>query len=349
MTLKYMPQIASVPLSLIDVPKERRRLKKATVAEIADSVRVVGLLQPIGLRPIGDRYRLVFGRHRLEAFCMLGRDEIPAIPLELDDVAEASAADAENLFWNAFSPAERLLALKRWHARHEDAHDESHNKKGVQPNQHNTDGILSTPLRHPDDKPSRTMKPQLATTGGFSEEELVVLADHEVGREDLSIVAKIQDPNRRRSAISMIANGLSVKEAIATACMPANATHTSVLGNDVVVKAEGDMTDEEWLESYCSEILAKLKYQAIFKKDALLWRTISDGRHKFRAATKKALSQSRGQLVGPYFLLTTKLVNTDHPRSWLHCGPCGGTGMSGDASRCGYCYGHGYSTRTSPR
>ena len=51
MTLKYMPQIASVPLSLIDVPKERRRLKKATVAEIADSVRVVGLLQPIGLRP----------------------------------------------------------------------------------------------------------------------------------------------------------------------------------------------------------------------------------------------------------------------------------------------------------
>ena len=129
---------------------------------------------------------------------MLGRDEIPAIPLELDDVAEASAADAENLFWNAFSPAERLLALKRWHARHEDADDESHNKKGGQPNQHNTDGIPSTPLRHPNDKPSNTLKPHLATIQGLTEDELFVLADRDVNNADLPL--DLQDQGRRPEA-----------------------------------------------------------------------------------------------------------------------------------------------------
>ena len=131
--------------------------------------------------------------------------------------------------------------------------------------------------------------------------------------------------------------------------MPANATHTSVAGNDVVVKAEGDLSDEEWLEAYCSEILAKLKYKAIFKKDAILYRHSSDLRHKLRAGSKKLLAQGKGQLVGPFFLLYARFINTDHPRSWLHCGPCGGTGMSGDGSRCSYCYGNGYSTRTDFR
>ena len=350
-----MPQIQTevelIPLSLIDIPKNWRKVKKATIAEIAESVKVDGLLQPIGLRPTGDRFRLVYGRHRLEAFKILGREAIPALALDLDDVAEASATDAENLFQQPLSPAERLQSLKRWNERLVAEHPEQHGMaipeevadqeaEGVPPpsfDQH-VAGATCKPVKWP-----------AALAKNFTEAELTILADREVDRTGLRDLSKMKYPDRMREAISMIGSGLSVKEAIATASLPPNATFSEVIGGGAPVKAEGDMTDEEWLETYCGDVLAKLKFQVNYKKDAILYRHTSDARHKFRMAMKKPLAQGKSQQVGPFFLLLAKLVNTDHPKNWLHCGPCGGTGMSGDDSKCGYCNGHAYSTRTGAR
>ena len=70
---------SDLPLDLIDIPSNRARaLNMDWVAGLADMIRVQGLLMPITVRHVGDRYRLVSGRHRLAAFERLGRKDIPA-------------------------------------------------------------------------------------------------------------------------------------------------------------------------------------------------------------------------------------------------------------------------------
>ncbi len=342
-----------VPLDLIDVPKRWRRVNKAAIDEIAESVKVDGLLQPIAVRPINDRFRLVFGRHRLEAFRKLERADIAAIIMEIDDIAEASATDAENLFRSQLAPAERLVALKRWHARYAAEHPESHDKK-TGSELHNDDAEERAPtfVQHAADTtgvPRKTLERHLTTAKGLTEDELFTLSDREVGQEMLDVLARLKDPDQKRAAISLIASGLDPKEAVATATLPPNATASEVIHESAPVKAEADMTDAEWLETYCGELLARLKFQVIFKRDALIYRHSADLRHRLKAGTKKILSQSKAQLVGPFFLRLTKLINTDHPKNWLPCGPCGGTGMSGDNSKCGYCNGHAYGLKQGGR
>lgn len=346
-------EVELIPLSLIDVPKKWRKVKKAAVAEIAESVKVDGLLQPIGVRPLGERFRLVLGRHRLESFRLLERDAIPAIVMDLDDVAERSATDAENLFRNPLTPAERLICLKRWNQRYVAEHPESHGKKsGTELAAGLPDDQAPTFVQHAADVTGvsrKLIELQVQIGKNLTEDELFVLSDREISQADLQALSKIQDPDQKRAAITLIGSGLDPKEAIATATLPANTTTTYVEGTSATVQAEADMTDDEWLETYCGEILSKLKYQAIFKKDAILYRQSSDLRHKFKAGMKKLLAQGKSQTVGGFYLLLARLVNTDHPKNWLHCGPCGGTGMSGDNSKCGYCNGHAYSTRTGTR
>lgn len=66
-----------LPLDLIDIPDNRARaLNMDWGAGLADMIRVQGLLMPITVRHVGDRYRLVSGRHRLAAFERLGSKDM---------------------------------------------------------------------------------------------------------------------------------------------------------------------------------------------------------------------------------------------------------------------------------
>jgi hypothetical protein len=107
------------------------------------------------------------------------------------------------------------------------------------------------------------------------------------------------------------------------------------------------MTDAEWLEHFCGEVLPRLKYTAVYKKDALLYRATRDHRQTFRNATKKALSQSKVGLTGPYHYALSRAVNIDHPSRWSPCGPCGGTGQSPKLGPCGHCHGNAYHVKTA--
>ena len=55
----------------IDWPEDRARaadLSPAAIAELAESIARQGLQQPIGVKDTGDRYLLIWGRRRLEAY-----------------------------------------------------------------------------------------------------------------------------------------------------------------------------------------------------------------------------------------------------------------------------------------
>ncbi len=75
--------------------------------ELADSIRLNGLLQPIVVRPRpGGTYQLVAGERRFRAIQMLGWAEVPALVRDVDDKELLVLALVENLQREALSPLE---------------------------------------------------------------------------------------------------------------------------------------------------------------------------------------------------------------------------------------------------
>jgi len=84
-------------LSIIIVPEGRRNLDPVKVAELAESIKIIGLLNPIVVDKNG---RLIAGGHRLEAYRLLGFDEIECIVLDEDELKIELAEIDENLIRN---------------------------------------------------------------------------------------------------------------------------------------------------------------------------------------------------------------------------------------------------------
>lgn len=95
--------------NIIDVAtnliKTEGRFRKdfGDIPALAESIKELGLLQPIG---IDSGYRLVFGERRLKAFQHLGRDTIPARFVNLDSLLKGEYA--ENEFRKDFTVSERV-------------------------------------------------------------------------------------------------------------------------------------------------------------------------------------------------------------------------------------------------
>lgn len=67
------------------------------MAELADSIRQHGILQPLSVRRVGTGYELIAGERRLRAAQMAGLAEIPCIVMQMDDRESGMAAMIENL------------------------------------------------------------------------------------------------------------------------------------------------------------------------------------------------------------------------------------------------------------
>lgn len=83
------------------------------VRALADSIEEYGLLQSIVVRRDGDRYTLVAGHTRLEAFKLLGRDTIPANIIDVSDTEMAALALIENVQRAQLHPLEICIAISR--------------------------------------------------------------------------------------------------------------------------------------------------------------------------------------------------------------------------------------------
>lgn len=89
------PNIHQIPLASIEVGTDRARdLDPAWADALSTLIKTQGLLQPIIVRPMGDqfrRYHLIAGLHRLEAFRLAGREDIPAF------ISQAASDDEARL------------------------------------------------------------------------------------------------------------------------------------------------------------------------------------------------------------------------------------------------------------
>lgn len=106
---------SEIACALIDPNPYQPRLDydPIEVRALADSIEEYGLLQPIVVRRDGDRYTLVAGHTRLEAFKLLGRDTIPANIIDVSDTEMAALALIENVQRAQLHPLEICIAISR--------------------------------------------------------------------------------------------------------------------------------------------------------------------------------------------------------------------------------------------
>lgn len=92
-------EVKSLSLDLIDIPETGPRtfVTKEKLQELADSIKTIGVRQPIEVAKEKDRYRLIFGQRRYMASKMAGKTTIPAIIRASDDKTNDIAILHENI------------------------------------------------------------------------------------------------------------------------------------------------------------------------------------------------------------------------------------------------------------
>lgn len=78
--LQVISEVKLVPVDLIDTPAQiRTEFDQESIEDLAADIQERGLLQPVLLNPIGDRYQLIAGERRLRAVKIYGNTSIPAL------------------------------------------------------------------------------------------------------------------------------------------------------------------------------------------------------------------------------------------------------------------------------
>jgi ParB family chromosome partitioning protein len=106
------PPYFEAPLDRIDPnPRQpREAFAEETLEELADSIRAVGVLQPIVIRPVGDRYQIIMGERRVRAARMAGITTIPAVVRVTEDHYLLRDALIENVHREDLNPLEEAAA-----------------------------------------------------------------------------------------------------------------------------------------------------------------------------------------------------------------------------------------------
>ncbi|MBU1108199.1 MAG: ParB/RepB/Spo0J family partition protein [Candidatus Riflebacteria bacterium] len=90
----------------------RKVFDKQALDELAQSIRENGVLQPVLVRSIGDRYQIVSGERRFRASKLAGARTIPAVVRKLDEKQTLLAGLIENIQRQDLNPIEEAKTLK---------------------------------------------------------------------------------------------------------------------------------------------------------------------------------------------------------------------------------------------
>lgn len=81
--------------------------------DLSDSIKLHGIIQPLVLRRIGNKYEIIAGERRYKAASMAGLIKVPAIIMEIDDNQSAELAVVENLQRKNLSAIEEAQSFKK--------------------------------------------------------------------------------------------------------------------------------------------------------------------------------------------------------------------------------------------
>ena len=108
-------EVRMLPIHLIDPNREqpRRSFDEGALNDLAQSIRAVGVLQPIIVAQSGERYTIIAGERRYRASRLAEKTVIPAIVRDWDEQTRLEAALIENLQRDNLNPIEEAMGVRR--------------------------------------------------------------------------------------------------------------------------------------------------------------------------------------------------------------------------------------------
>ena len=105
----------SLPIAQVEScsSQPRKSFDEASLAELADSIRQHGIIQPLTVRKLASGYyQIIAGERRWRAARMAGLSEVPVIVMEADDRKAAELAMIENLQREDLNPMEEAAGFQ---------------------------------------------------------------------------------------------------------------------------------------------------------------------------------------------------------------------------------------------
>lgn len=108
------PQRAEIRRIDSNPAQPRQQFDPAEMQSLAESINAHGLLQPVVVRQVDDRYQLIAGERRLRAAMQAGWTDVPVNVIEADDRQTAELAIVENLQRKDLNPLEKAASFQRY-------------------------------------------------------------------------------------------------------------------------------------------------------------------------------------------------------------------------------------------
>lgn len=173
----------------------RRDMSPEALEELAESIKAQGVMQPIVIRPIGERgdnkYEIIAGERRWRATQLAGLDTIPAVIREVPDETAIAMALIENIQREDLNPVEEALALKRLQEEFDLTQQEVAETVGK----------------------SRTAVTNLLRLLNLSQEVKTLLEHGDLEMGHARCLLTLDDINQQEAARTIVAKGLSVRQA----------------------------------------------------------------------------------------------------------------------------------------
>ena len=91
----------------------RIKFREDSLNELSESIKKYGVIEPIVVRPIGDKYEIIAGERRYKACLLAEKTKVPAIVTSLDDKDSAEVALIENVQREDLTPIEEAVSYKK--------------------------------------------------------------------------------------------------------------------------------------------------------------------------------------------------------------------------------------------
>lgn len=130
--LQSNPEYQELDLSAIiaSPAQPRKQFDPQDLQELAQTLHSVGLIEPIVVRPSGDRFEIISGERRFRACKLAGFKKIPAVVKQVDDLRALEMALIENIQREDLNPLEEARAYELWMERTGDKPSDLANKVG---------------------------------------------------------------------------------------------------------------------------------------------------------------------------------------------------------------------------
>jgi ParB family chromosome partitioning protein len=117
---------SQVPVEVIEHNpyQPRKTFDDEELSSLKESIRTHGVLQPLVVRQVGDRYQLVAGERRLRAARAAGLAAVPVTVVDFNDQQVLEAALVENIQRSDLNPIEKAQGFKEYLTRYAMTHEQ---------------------------------------------------------------------------------------------------------------------------------------------------------------------------------------------------------------------------------